>query len=136
VVKYRIAYCAAASAVVWYPLFDTGRPTRQPPTEDPVGQALQALLAEANPDMKPSLRKYIGAWHKMRGVTFLRLRQKKLAQVEIFRAIQHSGLTMRLSACAALTCLPGGLGDAMSRVGRRASRMMQSFDLPTFLRRS
>ena len=126
--KFRLAYSTKSSAVFWQPAFLRGRPTRRPEIPDQVGEQLALLEAEVDPVTRPSLRRYRGLWHKMRGTMFLRLKEPKLARAELFKSWRCARLSFRLTSYVLLTFLPASLSTPMtliiSQLNRARRRLM------------
>lgn len=101
-----IAYNAQPSAIIHPPHTTDDTPIRIPPKRDTVGQQLQASLQSAPSSLRPSLKKYIAHWHKMRANMFVRLNNKPAARRELAKALPRNPLNLRLWAWVALACLP------------------------------
>jgi len=121
--QYRVAYSMVVSAVFWHPEFDSGRPTRRPSSDDPVGDGLRLLMCDVGADHAADLRRYIGVWHQMRGVTFLRCGEGPAASHEFSVAFRLCGFSPRLVVCALLARLPASIGPALSRWARWVVRV-------------
>lgn len=87
--KNKIAYSSNPLAI--YNLGEgyeySNQPVRRQDSGDPVGKALKELLRE-NPNT-PSLRKYIGHWHKMRASVAIRFGERKETLKECFISLKY-----------------------------------------------
>lgn len=110
-----IAYCAAPSAVFWQTPTENGLPTRRPEQPDRVGTALRQLCDDAPADVWPSIRRYLGRWHKMRGTMFLRLCENSEARRELLRAAAYAPRDKRTAIYLVLSLLPGHFGSTIAR---------------------
>jgi len=127
--RYRIAYCTKPSAVFWHPAFDSNVPTRRPAEVDRVATELATLLEQADAPQRPSLRKYVGLWHKMRGTMYLRLGDRAAARAELRRAWQFAGFSWRLLVYRLVALLPTpltGLFHHAIGLARRVYRLINA----------
>jgi glycosyltransferase involved in cell wall biosynthesis len=110
-IRYKIAYSSFPKAVFYAPERMEDRPPRHPQIPDCVAAGLLDLL---NDNALPSgarngLSVYIGLWHRMRAVVFIKLNNGAAARREISFAIRSSGLTLRLILLLILSLLPSQL---------------------------
>jgi len=71
--RFPIAYATTPSAVFWRPTVtqSSSQTWQTPDRDDPVGQGLAELLTQGNAWGKKSLLRYIGLWHRMRGICWI-----------------------------------------------------------------
>lgn len=85
------------------PLTAGGLPSRMPDPLDRVGKGLRDILDSIPTDRKPSLRKYVGLWYKMRASIYLRLGNRLQGALECSKAIRfwpsNTLLYLQLFAC-------------------------------------
>jgi cellulose synthase/poly-beta-1,6-N-acetylglucosamine synthase-like glycosyltransferase len=106
-VEYKIAYSIAPLAMFWEPEGISSRPGRVPAVPDRVGEALAQLLDQRGSEVPAGLTDYVANWHRMRGVIFLLLADRRGTQAEIRKAMQLVGLRGRLLALFLISLLPG-----------------------------
>jgi hypothetical protein len=94
----------------------TDRPARIPQQPDVVAHGLSALLEKTPPERQEGLRDYLGLWHRMRGVVFLKMDRGTDAREEIRKGILYSGMSARLVVLYLLSILPGTLSSNFYRV--------------------
>jgi glycosyltransferase involved in cell wall biosynthesis len=104
--RFRIAYCARPSAVIWNAALESARPTRAPEPDDRVGRELRRLLAQAPAAALPAMRRYVSLWHRMRGSMFLALGDRRAANREFCRARRFAFWSPRLLVKSMMTFLP------------------------------
>lgn len=110
-VKYKIACSMLPKATFYAPARMEDRPARYPQEPDRVAAGLKDILNDpALPvGTKKGLPLYIGLWHRMRSVVFIKLNDGVAARREIFSAIHYSGLTLRLILLLLFSLLPNRL---------------------------
>jgi glycosyltransferase involved in cell wall biosynthesis len=106
-----VAYSSTPLARFYAPDAMTYRPPRIPQQPDVVGHGLLALLENAPPERREGLRGYLGLWHRIRGVVFLKLDRGADAREEIGKGIRYSGTSARLAMLYLLSFLPGTLSS-------------------------
>lgn len=119
--RYSIAYSNAPSAIFWQDATSAKRdvPLRIPDDNDAVGKKLRLLAEEAPLSIAPSIRRYIGLWHKMRASMFLRLNARNSAQKETLQAIRACPQWWKLYGYLLLLTLPRTL--RLKLMARRVS---------------
>ena len=119
-VAYNIAYSITPLAIVWEPEEISSRPGRVPETPDRVGEALAQLIVQCGSAAPPGIADYLGHWHRMRGVIFLRLGDSRRAMSELATAMHLAGMRARFLMLFAISLLPGPgarlLYDALKRL--------------------
>jgi len=111
-----VAYCFMPLARFYAPDAMTDRPPRIPQQPDVVGHGLLALLENTLPERREGLRDYLGLWHRMRGVVFLKLDRGADAREEIKKGIRYSGTSARVAMFYFLSFLPGTLSSNSYRL--------------------
>jgi glycosyltransferase involved in cell wall biosynthesis len=101
-----VAYCCMPLARFYAPDAMTDRPPRIPTQPDFVAHGLLALQENAPPERREGLKDYLGLWHRMRGVVYLKLDRGADAREEIGRGIRYSGMSARLAMLYLLSFLP------------------------------
>jgi glycosyltransferase involved in cell wall biosynthesis len=109
--RTNVAYSCIPLARFYAPDAMTYRPHRIPQLPDIVAHGLSALLENATPERREGLREYLGLWHRMRGVVFLKLDRGANAREEIRKGIRYSGTSARLAMLYLLSFLPGTLSS-------------------------
>ncbi|MEA3298604.1 MAG: glycosyltransferase [Pseudomonadota bacterium] len=115
-VRYPLAYDVNPLAV-----FRISGIERLPADTDEVGEAL-ADMARQQMHIK-GLRQYLGLWHRMRAVMFLRLGQRSRARRSAWRAVR-AAVNGRNLYILALAVLPGNLGPWVDRFLRQWHRKL------------
>jgi hypothetical protein len=82
------------------------RPTRRPADTDTVGAELRRLLDQVEPTVRPSLRRYIAHWHRMRANCYLGLRERRGVLGEVGKALRSYPWDWKLYAYGVLACIP------------------------------
>jgi len=104
--KYKIAYSLEPKAYFCEPEILSDNP-RIPAIPDIVGEQLKFLLQKnKNSQLDKGLKEYSALWHRMRANIFIRLKQKREARNEIFKALSYSKSTIKLYLFFLLTMLP------------------------------
>lgn len=125
--NYKIAYSTKPKAYNWEPVKLSDRPGRVPQAPDIVSQELLRLLSATNPSQSKELKDYIAYWHRMRGVIFLRLGERKKAIGEIFKAIMFSNRNFKLYILAIVVFMPKAISKALYGYVKRANTLRYSF---------
>ena len=107
--RFSIAYCPTPLASFWAPVVMTDRPPRYPQVPDRVAEGLQELLAASPPEKVKGLDDYLGLWHRMRGVIFIKLNRGVEARAEIRAALCYGSFSFRFLTLWGLSLLPGSL---------------------------
>ena len=115
-VRTDVAYAYAPLVRVYAPDAITDRPPRIPQQPDVVSQGLAGLLETATPTQRNGLKNYIGHWHRMRAVVFLKLNRGKDSRDEIAKVIRYSGISLRLAMFYLLSFLPMSLPSKSYRL--------------------
>lgn len=108
-VRFSIAYCPTPLAFFWAPVAITDRPPRHPQVPDQVAEGLHILRKSSPPERVISLDGYVGLWHRMRGVTYLKMNRGARAREEFRSAVRYETLSSRLVIYWLLSLLPGQL---------------------------
>ncbi len=104
--RYRIGYYASPQATYYKPSINE-RPCRCPLVPDSVGDALRDLLKSIkNTDNVNNLKHYIGLWHTMRVVLWLKMDHRFQAIPEIFKALYFAKNKYKLFILMAIAFLP------------------------------
>lgn len=125
-VRTNVAYFCSPLARYYAPDAITDRPPRIPQQPDIVGQGLLTLLEMTPPDRHEGLRNYLGLWHRMRAVVFLKLNSGAAAREEICKGIRFSGKSARLAVFYLLSFLPGPLASKSYRLMTRILNRLRS----------
>lgn len=110
-----VAYSCTPLARFYAPDAMADRPPRFPQQPDVVGQGLLTLLEITTPDRHEGFKGYLGLWHRMRAVVFLKLNRGADARQEIRKGISFSGTSARLAVFCLLSFLPGTLASKSYR---------------------
>jgi len=96
--RFPIAYATTPSAVFWRPTVtqSSSQTWQTPDRDDPVGQGLAELLTQGNGLGKKSLLRYIGLWHRMRGICWIGANDMGRARQEFRKAGNYLGWTPKL----------------------------------------
>jgi glycosyltransferase involved in cell wall biosynthesis len=110
-VRNKIAYCRKPKAAFYAPGRMTDRPERHPQIPDRVAAGFIELLHD---DALPSearngLSLYIGLWHRMRAVVFIKLNKGAEARREICASKRYGEVSLRSVLLYVLSLLPRGL---------------------------
>jgi glycosyltransferase involved in cell wall biosynthesis len=89
-VRFDIAYSTAPKAHCWEPISLSDRPGRTPQSPDRVGEQLAQILPDISDTQAKGVRAYISLWHRMRGVIYLQLGDRKNARLELKRASAYA----------------------------------------------
>lgn len=110
-VRYNIAYSMPPKATFYAPGRMEDRPSRRPQIPDRVAEGLRALLDDAalSTGARKGLSEYIGLWHRMRAVVFIKLNDGAAARRELFSTMHNSGLSLRLMLLLFISLLPSRL---------------------------
>jgi hypothetical protein len=124
--RVPLAYSSEATATFWNEQSDSHRPKRTPEVPDCVGTALKQLIEEAPQRLLPSMRKYLGLWHKMRGTMFLRLNRRSDACYELREALHLMGFRPPLVAYWMAASMPEWMSGATVRVASSLNRVLRA----------
>lgn len=108
-VRFSIAYCPTPHSFYWEPVAMTDRPPRHPQVPDQVAEGLQKLRASSPPERVNDLDGYLGLWHRMRGVTYLKMNRGAEAREEFRSAVRNESFSARVIIHWMLSLLPGQL---------------------------
>lgn len=127
-VRYKIAYCRSPRAVFYAPRYMEDRPSRSPQIPDHVASGLRALLSRDSltPADINGLHHYIGVWHRMRAVVYIKLNRGLQAREEIRISSSYSGMTVRLFLLLLLSWLPYQLPAKIYYALLAASNLIRS----------
>jgi len=114
-----IAYSFSPLARFYAPDAMTDRPARIPQQPDVVSHGLLELLENTPIERREGLRDYLGLWHRMRGVVYLKLDRGSDAREEIGKGIRYSGKSARLAMLYLLSFLPGSLSSNSYRLMKK-----------------
>ena len=128
-VRFDIAYCRLPLANFWAPIAMDDRPPRIPQQPDMVAQGLTELLETASLERSQGLREYIGLWHRMRAVVYLKLNWGTYARHEIRNAIKSNGMNLRLCIMQAISYLPGKLPSRVQLALSRGVSLTRTFTM-------
>ena len=116
----EIAFCVQAKAVFWEPHGVESRPGRMPMTPDLFANYLRGLLANLPSGLtSESVKRYLGRWHRMRGSSYLQLREPRLAYGEFRSAGTLLGYGNGLWFLIALCIIPSRMGKQLYETIRR-----------------
>jgi hypothetical protein len=107
--RFSIAYCPAPLAVFWAPVVMADRPPRHPQVPDRVAAGLRELLESSPPERVTGLKDYLGHWHRMRGVIFIKLNRGVEARAEFRNAIRYGSRSAKVLVLWGLSLLPAPL---------------------------
>jgi hypothetical protein len=107
--RFSIAYCPTPLAGFWAPVVMTDRPPRYPQVPDQVAEGFRELMASSAPEMVKGLDVYLGLWHRMRGVIFIKLNRSVEARAEFRAALRYGSSSTRIMILWGLSLLPGPL---------------------------
>ena len=109
--RTKIYYCRQPKAIFYAPDRMDDRPSRYPQVPDRVAAGLMDLINDrALPaDVKPALSKYLGLWHRMRAVVFIKLNRGAEARRAICHSRHFGEFSLRFALLFALSLLPPGL---------------------------
>ena len=108
-VRFSIAYSPTPLSFYWEPMAITDRPPRHPQVPDQVAEGLQNLRKSFPPERVNDLDRYLGLWHRMRGVTYLKMNRGAEAREEFRSALRNESCSARIMIHWMLTLLPGQL---------------------------
>lgn len=113
-IRFNIAYSSSPRAVFYAPARMEDRPPRSPQVPDRVAEGLRSLLDQPSLDAgaREAVRQYVGLWHRMRAVVFLKLNRGLQAREEIRNSANYTGMTLRLAVLLMLSWLPGRLPES------------------------
>lgn len=119
--RFQIAYRRRPSAIFWQPASIADRPGRVPALPDVVGRELALMLARARGGRSAGLAAYLALWHRMRGVIYLKLGDRRRAREELGRSLRIGGRRPTTAALWLLCLLPEA-GKALEVLERRRHR--------------
>jgi cellulose synthase/poly-beta-1,6-N-acetylglucosamine synthase-like glycosyltransferase len=108
-VRFSIAYCPTPLSFYWEPMAVTERPPRHPQVPDQVSEGLLNLRKFSPPEKVKGLDGYLGLWHRMRGVTYLKMNRGAEAREELRSAVSYESCSARIIIHWVLSLLPGQL---------------------------
>lgn len=107
--RYDIAYSTTPCARFYAPMQMSDRPLRTPQQPDLVAQGLVELLDAVSLEKKQSLIEYLGLWHRMRAVVYIKLNRGSDARQELNNASNYVAMNPRLRLFKIMSRLPGTL---------------------------
>jgi len=116
--RCRIAYQRRPSAIFRAPGRVTDRPGRTPAEPDVVGGELARMLARTPEGTAGDLAAYLALWHRMRGVVYLKLGNRRRARTEFGRALRRGGWSFKAGSLWLLGLLPRA-GSVFERLEQR-----------------
>jgi hypothetical protein len=127
----KVAYSNNATAYFVLPPISVARNRdviRRPPKTDYVGNELSKLTLQYS-QIAPSLKLYIGNWHRIRAILFMELGERRDCLSELVKAIRCSGVRKRDIANLGLLILPTDWQANL--LSRWRQRKMPRADIPT-----
>lgn len=121
----RIAYQRRPSSTFRSPGSVADRPGRAPADPDLVGGELQRMSERADGQTVEGLAAYVALWHRMRGVIFLKLGDRRRARAEFRRSLELAGWSLRICVLRAAGLLPRA-GRAIEALERGRERLRGS----------
>jgi hypothetical protein len=118
----RIAYQRRPSTIFRAPGRVADRPGRIPAEPDVVGAELARLLARAPGATTAGLAAYLALWHRMRGVIYLKLGDRRSARTEFVRSLHRGGWSFKVGVLWMLGLVPRA-GSFFELLEQRRNRM-------------
>lgn len=114
-----IAYSSRPLVTYWHETFDFAQRRRRPDASTLVADELKRLRKTAPADLRPSLRQYLGLWHKIRAWQYLNLGERGPAFRETLRGLRYCPTNWKLYGYLLVAICPAPVQTMARRVYAR-----------------
>lgn len=117
--KSSIAFSSRPLATYWHETFDFTQRQRRPDASTLVADELKRLCKTAPAGLRPSLRRYLGLWYKIRAWQYLNLGERGPAFRETLRALRFYPTNWKLYGYLLVAICPAPVRTVARRIYAR-----------------